>query len=238
MCNINIIGRGNVAAHLFRAFKDKADVKLINPHSLEGLDRESDLILICVSDNAVAEVVARLQGLNALKAHTAGSVPMSVFGKGEKNYGVFYPLQTFTKEVTLDYDSIPVFLEGSSPETMEKLKYFASLFSTKIIEADSETRKKLHLASVFACNFTNALAGVAEKILKEAGLDYHLILPLMKQTVGKLEFLSPEEAQTGPAVRGDTKVMDRHLEMLKENPQLHNLYSLLSSLIGSEHKYS
>lgn len=233
---INIIGRGNVAFHLHKAFEGKEDVKIINPHTLENLDNDADLILICVSDNAIVEVAEKLKGLKTLVAHTAGSVSINVLKDITENYGVFYPLQTFTRGVELKYLDIPFFIEASSPEALSKLNYYASLISDQIIEIDSEKRKYLHLASVFVCNFTNALAGVSEVILKEADMDYKVILPLMKQTVDKLYSLSPTIAQTGPAARKDTTVMEMHMKILETWPQLRDLYKTFSNLILTQYE--
>lgn len=231
---IAIIGRGNVATHLFRAFKNKEETCLVNPHTLEGLPADADLTLICVSDNAIGEVVKKLPSSLPLVAHTSGSIPISVLGDKFKNYGVFYPLQTFTKDVELNYKEIPVFVEGDSEKTVEKIKHFASAFSHNIFEADSEKRRKLHLASVFACNFTNALAGIAQNILKEAAIDKTVINPLMRQTLKKLDYMDAGAAQTGPAKRKDDIVINSHLQMLKDHPDLMQIYKSISDLIREQ----
>ena len=233
---IAIIGRGNVALHLYKALKGKTDVALVNPHTMEGFPENTDITLISVSDNAIEEVSKKIPPSDAVIAHTAGSVPMEILSGQNKDYGVFYPLQTFTKDVDLNYKEIPVFIEGSSTEVTEKLKKTASLFSEDVREADSETRKKLHLASVFANNFTNALAGVSQDILKDTDITFSALIPLMKQTVNKLGFLSPREAQTGPAARGDSKVINSHLEMLRDKPELQEIYSKMSNLISQKNE--
>ena len=233
---IAIIGRGNVASHLYEALKRHTEVCLVNPRTLEGLPADADVVLVSVSDDAIKEVAEKLPRGNAIIAHTSGSVPMSALeGAGEK-IGVFYPLQTFTKGVDMDYSEIPVFIEGSSPQVSETLKNLAAKFSENVREADSATRKQLHLASVFSCNFTNALADIADGLLSETGLDISVLVPLMKRTVDKLRFLSPKESQTGPAVRGDKKVIEEHLRMLEAKPELRELYARLSDMIISRHK--
>ena len=228
---IAIIGGGNVATHLYEAFKSRTQVCLVNPRTLEGLPDNPEIILISVSDNAIAELIEKLPQSNAIIAHTAGSIPIDILKRKFKNTGVFYPLQTFTKGVPLDYSEIPVFIEGSSYEVVEKLKTIASLVSNIVTEADSEKSKTLHLASVFACNFTNALAGISYDILKDSEIDFKVLLPLMQQTVSKLREKTPREAQTGPAVRKDTKVMEAHLKMLDGSPDKKEIYSLLSDYI-------
>ena len=238
---IAIIGNGNVATHLLEALKKHTEVCMVNPRTLEGMPQNPEMILISVSDDAIGEVTSKIEDTRAIIAHTSGSVPMSVLGKsGDKEpsemdrIGVLYPLQTFTKEVVLDYSEIPVFIEGSAPEVADALKKVATMFSNDVREANSEDRKKLHLASVFVCNFTNALAGIGEEILKESGMDFSVLQPLLKQTVNKLQNLSPVEAQTGPAVRNDERVIDAHLKMLQGNPLMHQIYSLLTARIKEQ----
>lgn len=228
---IAIVGSGNVATHLYKALEDKTKVVMVNPRTLEELNSDVDIILLCVSDDAIKEVSDRIGETGALLAHTSGSVPLSVLaGKGSES-GVFYPLQTFSKGVELNYREIPLFIEASSKEGLKKLRQIGELLSDNIHEADSESRRKLHLASVFACNFTNALAGIADGLLMDSGFDIKVILPLLKQTIDKLHLLSPKEAQTGPAKRGDSEVMESHLKMLEEKPRLKELYSLMSDII-------
>lgn len=230
---IAIIGNGNVGSHLYLALKGKTQVKLINPHTLEGLPENPEVIIICVTDDTIREVAKKLPPSTAIIAHTSGSVPLSALDFLDNPTGVFYPLQTFTKGVKLDYSEIPVFIEGSNENTANELKKIASLFSLDVREADSEARRQLHLASVFACNFTNALAGIAKDLLHESGTDFSALFPLMKQTVNKLAFKSPKEAQTGPAARGDFKVIEKHLEMLNRRPDLQEIYSSLSKIISN-----
>ena len=231
-----IIGHGNVGTHLMEALKKEADVILVNSHDLSSIPQNADLIIICVKDNAVKTIADNLPETGAVVAHTSGSVPIDEISYEGKDTGVFYPLQTFTKNIPLNYRDIPVFIEASSERAEKILTETAKLFTEKIYHADSEKRKKLHLASVFACNFTNALAGIAKDILGESGIDMNTILPLMEQTVNKLKILSPEEAQTGPAVRGDSQVIARHLDMLKENKRYSDLYTIFSEIISDNNK--
>lgn len=228
---ISIVGKGNVATHLYEAFKNKVDVVMVNPHTLEDLPTHSDIIIVCVSDNAIEEVASRLPQSNAIVVHTSGSMPMDILHSHTKFYGVMYPLQTFTKGVFLNYEEIPVFIEGMNDDVVKKLKTIAALFSKDIREADSVSRLKLHIASVFACNFINALARISKDLMDESGIDFSALKPLMKQTINKLDVLSPKEAQTGPAVRGDSMVINRHLEMLSSRPKIQNLYQQLTDII-------
>ena len=227
---IAIIGSGNVASHLNRALAPKVAVSLINPHT-PTLPDEVDIVLIAVSDDAIEDVVEKLPKLNTVVAHTSGSVMMDSLKKYGENYGVFYPLQTFTKDFPLDYRDIPVFIEGSTPFAKERLEKLASLFTDKIAWADSTQRKQLHLASVFACNFTNAMASMALEILKNSNFDMSMLLPLMRQTLKKLESLSPSEAQTGPAARNDRKIIETHLKMLENRHLLREAYKTITEFI-------
>lgn len=233
---IAIIGRGNVASHLYKALKDKTEVCLVNSHSLEGFPPNPEIILICVSDDAIDQVANKIPSGNSIIAHTSGSVPMRVLEKKGFKAGVFYPLQTFSKDAELNYKEIPVFIEGSTKDVVESLKKLASIFSDDVREADSDARKQLHLASVFACNFTNALASISKDLISQSKIDFSALLPLMKQTIEKLRYLSPKEAQTGPAVRKDLKVIESHLKMLGNKPEIQELYSRLTKIITDQYQ--
>lgn len=234
---LNIVGRGNVGTHLAKAFADVAEVCAVDPHTLAGLDPESDFTLICVSDNAVAEVAGKLADTGGIVAHTSGSVPLSALpSSGRHANGVFYPLQTFSRDVELDYSEIPVFIEGVNEETAERLERLGRLMSANVRRAGSETRRKLHLASVVACNFTNHLYALADDILKSDGIGFDALSPLIKETARKAALGDPAANQTGPARRGDTTTINRHLDMLVGNPRLREIYRLLSDSITDRYK--
>lgn len=228
---VSIIGKGNVGTHLASALKDKTDVELINSRTLKDLSPGTDIIIIAVSDSAISKVLEKIPSTDAIIAHTAGSVSIDVLKEYSNRVGVFYPLQTFTKGDKIEYEKIPVFIEGSAEEVEEKLVNLARLFSNDVRKADSVQREKLHLASVFACNFTNALAGIADYILQENGMDYHSVIPLMEQTIKKLDKMTPGQAQTGPAVRRDFNIIEKHINSLKDYPNLKNIYELFTLLI-------
>ncbi|MDE6578545.1 MAG: DUF2520 domain-containing protein, partial [Muribaculaceae bacterium] len=166
----------------------------------------------------------------------SGSIPATVLQNKADRYGVCYPMQTFTKGVDMDYSSIPFFVEGDTDQTLSALKSLAALISESVMEADSEKRRLLHLASVFACNFTNHLIHIADTLLQEKGMDYKVLLPLIRQTVNKLSSASPAESQTGPAARNDLTVVNRHLEMLEDKPQLRNIYKEITDSIITQHE--
>jgi predicted short-subunit dehydrogenase-like oxidoreductase (DUF2520 family) len=167
-----------------------------------------------------------------LWVHTAGSVPIDVFQNSRaKRYGVLYPLQTFSINRKISFDHIPLFIEANQAEDEQLLEKIALSLSDKVIRLSSEKRKHLHLAAVFACNFTNHLYASAAKILEEQNLPWEVLLPLIEETAAKVKALHPKEAQTGPAVRYDTNIINKHLEMLKNDPDKQELYRLLSQSI-------
>ena len=229
---IALVGNGNVASHLYEALKNKTEVYQVNSRTLENFPKGCDIAVLCVKDDAISEVSEKIKELSPVIVHTSGSVSMDVLSPFASHYGVMYPLQTFTKGIKIHYNEIPFFIEASDKETEEKITEIVSLISEKINFCDSDRRKKLHLASVFACNFTNALFGISFDILKENGFSPDDIKPLIKQTISKLDILSPKEAQTGPAKRNDIKVMQAHLDLLANNSELKEIYRILSSHIS------
>ena len=228
---VAIIGKGNVGSHLALALDEKVDLDLYDSRKPIEFENKPDIILITVSDSAIVEIARKIKSPGSIIAHTSGSTPMEILKDINEKYGVFYPLQTFTKGINLDYSEIPFFIEGSTPEVTQNLKKLASLISSEVKDANSEQRKNLHLASVFACNFTNALMGISNDILEKNDIDKKFLLPLLKQTLKKLETLNAEEAQTGPAVRNDISTMERHLEMLEKNGPEGKIYEEISQYI-------
>lgn len=231
---IAIVGQGNVGSHLANAFEGNAVVSLINSRTLENFPENADIILLCVKDDAIVELAQKIPETCVIIAHTSGSVPLSALDTVKSKTGVFYPLQTFTKNIPIHYSEIPFFIEGSDKETEEKLAGLAKLISNNVTIADSEQRKQLHLASVFACNFTNALMGISEELLEEKGIDKSTLLPLLKQTLAKLESIPAKKAQTGPAVRRDMKIIESHLELLKDKPIFREVYEVMTKVIMNQ----
>lgn len=230
---ISVIGSGNVAFHLMKAWHASADVTQAPPRTLQGLTDDSDIYIISVSDNAIAGVASRLCHLPGIVAHTSGTTPMSVLSEaGVQRPGVLYPLQTFSREVPLDYSEIPVFIEGCDDGVADTLQRVAAMWSGSVTRCSSDTRCKIHLASVLACNFTNHLWTLAEQLLAGDAIPFGILKPLIRQTAAKIERVSPQEAQTGPARRHDTRTIARHLEMTAGNPRLKQIYALLSQSIS------
>ena len=193
---------------------------------------QADLYIIAVSDRAVAEVAEAMElSEEAIVVHTAGSVELSALGKGRR--GVFYPFQTFTAGRAIDLSDVPIFIEGSDEATTAALEAFAEQLSSKVYRADSHRRREIHLSGVWACNFVNALYGVAADVLHEReGLSFEVLQPLILETAHKAaEAAHPAAVQTGPARRGDTEVMARHEAMLTDKPELQEIYRLISEEI-------
>ncbi len=202
--------------------------------SLDNLP-EADVYLTMLTDDALARLApAIVKGReNALFLHTAGSIPMDIWKEaGAKRYGVLYAMQTFSKGARIDWPQVPVFVEGSDATELETVKTLASDLSARVAELSSTGRKKLHIAAVFACNFANRMYAISEDLLATEGVPFSVMLPLVRETARKVETMSPASAQTGPAVRGDRKVLDEHLALLKDYPEYAGLYRMISSDIN------
>jgi predicted short-subunit dehydrogenase-like oxidoreductase (DUF2520 family) len=201
--------------------------------NLNEIIPDADLYIFSVKDSALPEVISRMKPNKGLWVHTAGSVPIHVFEGYAPRYGVFYLLQTFTKKRKVKLDGTPIFLEVSLPDDMKMLKKIAIALSGNAKEVDSEKRKWIHLAAVFACNFTNHMYTLAAKLLNEQNLSHDVLLPLIMETAERISELPPIEAQTGPAIRFDKDVMDKQVALLEE-PALQTIYKLLSQSIYKE----
>ena len=229
---IVLIGRGRLATNLEHALLSAGhEVASINSRTLEALPLEADVYIVAVKDAALADVIrAATKGRESqLFVHTAGSMPMDIFKGLTVHYGVFYPMQTFSKERLVDFNDISVFLETNDAVSMERLKMLSTTLTTHIYELDSEGRKHLHLAAVFACNFVNHCYALSAEVLAAKGLPFSVMLPLVDETAQKVHELAPREAQTGPAVRGDQNVMQMQANMLADNPAVKQIYEALSN---------
>jgi predicted short-subunit dehydrogenase-like oxidoreductase (DUF2520 family) len=192
---------------------------------------DADIYLIAVSDMAFIDLLPDVNFNNKLIAHTAGSISMEELKSYSKNYGVFYPLQTFSKYREVDFSCVPMCIEGNTPENEQILIELASLISKDVRIISSEQRKQLHLAAVFASNFVNHMYSIASDIVLQKKLSIDILLPLILETASKIENMNPSEAQTGPAVRNDKNIINEHMKMLKDNPNLENIYSQLTDSI-------
>ena len=227
MVKVVLIGRGRLATNLLAALQQAGhEVVSINSRTLEGLPLEADAFIVAVKDSALEEVIRRAtKGREQqLFLHTAGSMPMSLFEGHTSRYGVFYPMQTFSKERLVDFAEIPVFIEGADPA----IRTLAESISRRVYELSTEARKYLHLSAVFACNFVNHCYALSAELLEQHGLPFDVMLPLIDETARKVHELHPHDAQTGPAVRYDENVIRMQSALLADNPELQQIYELLS----------
>ena len=242
---IVLIGSGNVAFHLAKAFTEaqipisqifgrnttelqKISEQFSIPFSTESLV-DADLYIISVSDSSIAEVSSLIQNENALVAHTSGSVSREALS-GNYRKSVFYPLQTFSKSKNLDYSKIPFFIDAENENDEEILKNLASKISKNVMLANDEKRKYIHLTAVFACNFVNHLYARAKEISDSQGIPFDYFLPLIDETTQKIHELEPKLAQTGPAIRNDEKVLKLHESLLTDEEKL-KIYKTLNESI-------
>lgn len=200
---------------------------------LEALATDAKLYIVALTDAALVELLPRIVAANneALFVHTAGTLPLQVWEGHAKRHGVFYPMQTFSKTREVDFREVPIFIEANEAEDVALLKAIAATLSQRVFEANSEQRKVLHLAAVFACNFTNHLYALVAELLQQHNLPFEVMLPLIDETARKIHQLDPVAAQTGPAVRGDSQVMQKQREMLTAYPELQQFYELMSQSI-------
>lgn len=253
--NISLIGAGRVATHLATAlhaqniqiqhvFSRNIDhaqhlAQQVDAIALENISQltQAELLLIAVSDAQIAVVAKQLAGMNytGLVAHTSGSTHLQVLQMENLRSGVFYPLQSFSFDQPIDWENTPFFLEAVQPADLEQLDQLANTLSKRIYHYDSEQRLSLHLAAVFASNFSNYCYDIAEQILQQHQVDQHLIFPLILQTAQKMQTNSAQQNQTGPARRHDQNIIDLHLDMLKLHPEWQDIYALLSHAIKHRH---
>jgi predicted short-subunit dehydrogenase-like oxidoreductase (DUF2520 family) len=250
MVKISIIGFGNVAQHLASAFWADPDIELLQvfsrketapslPFSAEMIHnladlKEADLYIIAVSDSNVAEVSSQLPLRDKLVAHTSGSLPLeSLDSKNRK--AVFYPLQTFSKNKRVDFRDVPLCLEAQNATDYGLLEKVASTISRSVYKIDSIQRKAIHVSAVFVGNFTNHLYKIGKDICDEHAIPFDILKPLIAETAAKIKTLSPEQAQTGPAIRNDQNTLALQLDFLSGTNQK-NIYQLLTQSIQNDGK--
>ncbi|WP_069660012.1 Rossmann-like and DUF2520 domain-containing protein [Arcticibacter eurypsychrophilus] len=245
-----LIGSGNVATHLGIALKEagheilqvwsktflhgKALADVLHTTATDDLtkvDPEGEIYIIAVKDDFISQVVAELNFDHQLVVHTSGTVSIDELAVHTPHYGVFYPLQTFSKNKSVEFLSVPVLVEGSTKEVGELLFTLAGTISNHAYKMSSEERSVLHLAAVFACNFSNHLYSLSSEILQQRGLDFNLLKPLIAETAAKIQNHPPNEVQTGPAIRNDLFTLAKHKELLTNYPDLKDIYEILSNSI-------
>ena len=202
-------------------------------NDLSALQEDGDLYVFSLKDTVLSDVISKVKPNNGMWVHTAGSMPMRVFEGYAQRFGVLYPLQTFSKGRNVNFDVIPIFLEANTDKNADYLKNIASALSENVRFMSSEKRRSLHLAAVFACNFTNHIYTLSYKLLENESIPADVLLPLIDETVSKIHSMPPAAAQTGPAIRCDENVINKHLAML-DDPDMQAIYRLLSQSIHKE----
>ena len=251
MKNIILLGSGNVATHLGIALKNsnytivqvfsksiknaKLLAKKLDTHFTNDLTKlkPADLIIVSINDDAILSVLSKIK--DTAIVHTSGSIGLDVFKQKFTNYGVFYPLQTFNKEVDINISEIPFCIEGNSLEFEKQLIKIAKALSNNVVKMNSQQRKQLHIAAVFACNFSNHMYSIADELLANNNIDFKILLPLIRKINANLENYRPKEVQTGPAKRKNIAIIQEHIATIKEN-EIKELYHKISDNIIKYHE--
>jgi predicted short-subunit dehydrogenase-like oxidoreductase (DUF2520 family) len=250
MISVSILGAGNVATHLFKAFH-KSDKVVVNQwfnRTIKTIEsyknkveitndlmalKDADVYIIAVSDDAISELSSILPFENKLVVHTSGSVSIHHMDKKNRR-GVFYPLQTFSKTSEMDFKKVPFCIETLEKKDLEILKELAEGIGSKWYKINTDQRQTLHVAAVFANNFTNQMYRIAHEITESKSIDYEVLKPLILETAEKIQEISPYMAQTGPAKRNDKKTIKRHLKLI-ENEHHKAIYKLITESIKKTH---
>ena len=251
MKNIILVGSGNVATHLGIALQN-CNYKIVQVYSRSNENakklaqklntdftndltqlKDANLIIVSVNDDAISDVLSQLK--NTAIVHTSGSIGVDIFNDNFSNCGVFYPLQTFNKEVEVNISEVPFCIEGNSLKFENQLTQIAKRISNNVVVMDSEQRKQLHIAAVFACNFSNQMFAIADDLLAEKNIDFEILLPLIKQTIAKLDKNKPKTVQTGPAMRNNKTIIQEHINLIQEK-EIKVLYQKISANIIKTHE--
>ena len=250
MISVVLLGAGNVATHLYKAFIKSKDVSVsqwynrnLEPiqtykNEVEVIDdinklKKADVYIIAVSDDAISNLSSQLPFENRLVVHTSGCVGIYELDKKNER-GVFYPLQTFSKDAEVDFKQVPICIEVIKKTNLKTLKSLSEALGSESHKVNTEQRKALHLAAVFVNNFTNQLYRIAHEITESKGVEFNILKPLILETAKKVQDLSPYMAQTGPAKRNDKKTIRKHLKLL-ENQHHKDIYELLTTSIQKTH---
>tara|TARA_E500000081_G_scaffold57175_1_gene59904 strand:- start:164 stop:934 length:771 start_codon:yes stop_codon:yes gene_type:complete len=246
---ILLVGSGNVATHLAINLKSKNyNIQQIFSRSTENakdlakkVDSDytdkpknivaSDLTIIAVNDDSIKDIIDFLPDVPTV--HTSGYTNINILKNSFTNYGVIYPLQSFKKNIELNFTDIPFLIEANSKEFENKLIKLCSCFTNNAIRVNSSERKKIHLAAVFACNFSNHMQVIAKEIMDDAKINFELLIPLIKKTFSSLE-VDPKLKQTGPAVRKDFNILEKHINLIQKN-EYREIYKLISDSIIKKH---
>jgi predicted short-subunit dehydrogenase-like oxidoreductase (DUF2520 family) len=250
---ITLIGAGNIAHSLGRAFRQSGFLihevysrsqesavqlsKALNCNfvtRLDKLDARTHLFFVAVNDDAIGEVLHGIPHKEIFTVHSSGANSLAIFeGMEYKNYGIFYPVQSFSKESPESLSPIPICVEGNNDNTTALLKSMASSLSNKVYELNSEKRKALHVAAVFANNFSNHLFHIAKQVLDKENIDFEILRPLIERTAKKIKSEDPYDIQSGPARRKDERTIGEHLNYLSSEEDLQKIYKMLSEHISN-----
>lgn len=251
MISVVLLGAGNVATHLYKAFSKSEDISVTQWYNrtlasistyanevditdaLDGL-KEADIYILAVSDDSILQLSKDLPFTNRMVAHTSGSVSMHDLDK-KNQIAVFYPLQTFSKDAIIDFTEVPICIEAYERENLKFLKKLAKGLGCKSHRINTEQRQALHLAAVFVNNFVNQLYRIGHETCESNGVEFDILKPLIQETAKKIQDMSPYKAQTGPAKRNDKKTIRRHLKLL-ENEEHKMIYELLTASIKKTHR--
>ena len=243
------IGAGNVATNLAKAlFLKSFDIIQIYSRTIEAatalakevnaepitdlplVSADADLYIFSIKDSVLEGVASQIPSNSGLWVHTAGSISLDVLSNYTSHYGVLYPFQTFSKNKIVDWIDIPIFIEASDSHSLSIIRDIAQQLSDKVDTLVSDERKQLHLTGVFACNFVNHMYSISKTFLDKINLPFDVLLPLINETAKKVHTMSPQEAQTGPALRYDENVIEKHLHLI-EDDKIKEIYKLLSENI-------
>lgn len=252
--NIVFIGAGKLATHLATelvkhsftiqqvysrtAHSSQELAKKVNAKATSNtkeIETNADIYIFSVKDSALLSVITDMPPNNGLWLHTAGSITLDIFKGYSTRYGVLYPFQTFSDNRDLNFRKIPIFIEASNKDDLDLLQSICLQLSDKVYTLSSEKRQHLHLTGVFACNFVNHMYVISQHILEEEGIPFESLLPLIDETASKVHTLLPQEAQTGPAIRYDENVIQKHIDLI-EDPDLKEIYTLISKNIHKTNK--
>lgn len=252
--NIVFIGSGRLATNLAKElYKKSYNISQIYSRTIESatlladivnaeatdklidIRQDAELYIFAVKDSVLPQIIRQLPSNDALWIHTSGSISINVFEHSVKRYGVLYPFQTFSKERSINFNDVPLCYEANNRSDASILNKICASISDRIYELSSEKRQYIHLSGVFACNFVNHMYDIAGEILGEQNIPSDILLPLIDETASKIHSLSPHKAQTGPAVRYDKNIIDKHI-MLIEDLRVKSIYTLLSESIYEVNK--
>lgn len=252
--NIVFVGAGNLATNLAIALKEASHnimqiysrttesakdlaekVEALYTNKISEMVPGADVYIFSVKDSAIENILTQISPNNGLWVHTAGSLSMDILEKHNERIGVFYPFQTFSKNRQVSFSNIPIFIEAKSEDDINILNILAKSVSNKIYKLSSEKRKYIHLTGIFGCNFVNCMYTISQQILEKENIPFDVLLPLIDETAKKVHDMLPEKAQTGPAIRFDTNIINKHLALIEDKDQ-REIYNLVSEYIHKNNK--